>query len=76
MNILNDEGFQRQKDCLGDSVKKYLAAGDKESAHRLVSLSHEEYCRIPNEYWRALWLSTLNTSIEMLRRHGIDFKTR
>src|SRR5438046_4051717 len=28
MNILNDERFERQKDVIGGSVQKYLAAGD------------------------------------------------
>ena len=32
MNVLYDERFQRQKDCLADSVQKYLAAGEKENA--------------------------------------------
>ena len=71
MNILQDDRFELQKDCLGNSVKKYLTAGDKESARRLVALSFEDYCRIPNEYWRMRWLSTLNTPIEMLRQQGV-----
>jgi hypothetical protein len=74
MNIWRHERFERQKGVLGDSVTKYLAAGDKESARRLVVLAHEEYSKIHNEYWRALWLSTLNTSVEMLRQHGIECK--
>lgn len=73
MNILQDERFERQKDCLAESVQKYLAAGDKESARRLVTLSFEEYSRIPNQYFRFLWLSTLSVAIEMLRQHGIPF---
>jgi hypothetical protein len=71
MNILQDERFERQKDCLGDSVQKYLAAGQKENAHRLVDTTFEEYRRISNPYWRSRWLSTLEAPIEMLERHGI-----
>jgi hypothetical protein len=74
MNILQDERFQRQKDCLAESVQKYLASGEKECAKRLVSLSFEEYSRIPNEYWRLQWISTLSIAIEMLRQNGVSFK--
>src|SRR5438552_15036471 len=43
MNILQDENFERQKDCLSDSVHKYLAVGDTEGARKLVIQSHQEY---------------------------------
>src|SRR2546429_9509422 len=68
MNILNDERFERQKDCLSESVQKALAAGDVEGARRLVAFSYEEYNRITHEYWKPLWLSTLEAPLEMLRQ--------
>src|SRR5947209_13362853 len=59
LDLLQDERFQRQKDCLSDSVLKYLAAGELENARRVVLNAFEEYRRIPTLYWRNLWLSTL-----------------
>ena len=70
MNVLHDERFQRQKDCIADSVQKYLAAGEKDNARRVLALAFEEYHRIPSKYWRDLWLSTLEPGLEMLRQHG------
>src|SRR5207244_4373043 len=61
------ERFERQKDVLGDSVQKYLSFGDVESARRVVTLSFQEYSRIQQPYWKSLWLSTLDTPIDMLR---------
>ena len=74
MNVLQDERFEHQKDCLAESTEKYLATGNVDGARRLVTLSHEEYSRIPNEYWRRKWLSTLDGPIEMLKRRGINIK--
>src|SRR5205823_8870175 len=74
MNILNDERFERQKDCLSESVQKALAAGDVEGARRLVAFSYEEYNRITHEYWKPLWLSTLEAPLEMLRQRGVNLK--
>jgi hypothetical protein len=74
MNILQDERFERQKDCLADSIQKNLAAGEKENARRLVDSSFEEYRRIPNPYWRSRWLSTLDAPIQMLEQHGVSCK--
>jgi hypothetical protein len=71
MNVLHDERFQRQKDCLADSVQKYLAAGEKENARRALALTSEEYNRITSKYWRDLWLSTLEPGLEMLRQHEV-----
>ena len=70
MNVLHHERFHRQKDCLADSVQKYLAAGEKDNARRVLALASEEYHRIPSKYWRDLWLSTLEPGLEMLRQHG------
>jgi hypothetical protein len=64
MNILQDENFERQKDCLGESVQKYIADGNIEGARRLVIQSQEDYQQIYNEYWRAKWLSTLAPAVE------------
>jgi hypothetical protein len=72
MNILQDENFERQKDCLSVSVQKYLAVGNVEGARRLVVQSHEEYRKISNEYWRTKWLSTLESAIETLGQQGIQ----
>ena len=74
MNILNDERFERQKDVLGESVQKYLTAGDVESARRVVTLSFQEYSRIQHPYWKPLWLSTLEAPLEMLRQRGVNLK--
>ena len=74
MNILQDERFERQKDVLGGSVQKYLAAGDVESARRVVTLSFQEYSRIQHPYWKPLWLSTLEAPLEMLRQRGVNLK--
>ena len=74
MNILNDERFERQKDVIGGSVQKYLAAGDVESARRVVTLSFQEYSRIQHPYWKPLWLSTLQAPLEMLRQRGVNLK--
>ncbi len=74
MNILNDERFERQKDVIGGSVQKYLAAGDVESARRVVTLSFQEYSRIQHPYWKPLWLSTLEAPLEMLRQRGVNLK--
>ena len=74
MNILQDERFERQKDVLGGSVQKYLAAGDVESARRVVTLSLQEYSRIQHPYWKPLWLSTLEAPLEMLRQRGVNLK--
>jgi hypothetical protein len=73
INILHYERFQRQKDCLGISVQKYLSAGQKENARQLIAFAYEEYSRIPYTYWRRLWLSTLEPAIAMLQKHGIRF---
>src|SRR5437667_12584154 len=45
--------------------------GDVESARRVVTLSFQEYSRIQQPYWKSLWLSTLDTPIDMLRRRGV-----
>ncbi len=74
MNILNDERFERQKDVLGESVQKYLTAGDVESARRVVTLSFQEYSRIQHAYWKPRWLSTLEPAIEMLCNRGVNLK--
>jgi hypothetical protein len=74
MAILMHECFKCQKDCLADSVSKYLARGDKEGARRVVKLSLEEYQRISHEYFRDLWMSTLHTPLEMLRQRGVEIK--
>ena len=74
MNILNDERFERQKDVIGGSVQKYLAAGDVESARRVVTLSFQEYSRIQHPYWKPLWLSTLEAPLEMLRQREVNLK--
>jgi hypothetical protein len=74
MNILQDERFERQKDCLADSVQKYLAAGENENARRVVDTAAEDYRRIQNPYWRSRWLSTLDSAIQMLQQHGIHTK--
>jgi len=76
MNILQDERFERQKDVLGESVQKYLAAGDVESARRVVTLSFQEYSRIQQPYWKSLWLSTLDTPIDMLRQRGVNINVK
>ena len=76
MNILNDERFERQKDVIGGSVQKYLAAGDVESARRVVTLSLQEYSRIQQPYWKSLWLSTLDTPIDMLRQRGVNINVK
>ena len=36
INILQDDRFERQQDCLAESIQKYLAAGEKENARRLL----------------------------------------
>jgi hypothetical protein len=74
MNILQDERFERQKDCLSESVQKELATGDVEGARRLVAFSYEEYSRITHEYWGPRWLSTLEAPLEMLRQRGMNIK--
>jgi len=74
MNILQDENFERQKDCLGDSIQKYLAARNIEGARRLVVQAYEEYRKISSEYWREKWLSTLESAVEMLRQQGIPLE--
>jgi hypothetical protein len=74
MNILQDENFERQKDCLGTSVQKYLAAGNTDSARRLVLQANEEYQNIANEYWRTKWLSTIEPAVEILGTKGIDLR--
>jgi len=71
MNIFYDERFEEQKDCLGISVQKYLAAGDLEAARRAVTLCYDDYSRIACEYCRERWLSTLNESIDLLQRRGV-----
>src|SRR5438034_1616363 len=71
MNVLHHERFHRQKDCLADSVQKYLAAGEKEKARRVITVAAEEYGRITSKYWRELWLSTIAPAVEMLQQHGI-----
>jgi len=76
MNILNDERFERQKDVISGSVQKYLAAGDVESARRVVTLSLQEYSRIQQPYWKSLWLSTLDTPIDMLRQRGVNINVK
>src|SRR5437660_156797 len=76
MNILNDERFERQKDIIGVSVQKYLAAGNIEAARKLVMLSYEEYRRIPTEYWRTRWLSTLEPAVDLLRQRGVNLNLR
>ena len=74
MNVLQDERFERQKDCAADSVQKWLAAGNIEAARKLVMLSYEEYRRIPTEYWRTRWLSTLEPAVDLLRQCGVNLK--
>jgi len=76
MNVLQDERFERQKDCLAESTSKYLAGGDVDGARRLVTLSYEEYSRIPNQYWRARWLSTVEPAIDLLRQRGVNINLR
>src|SRR5438552_13235876 len=76
MNILQNERFERQKDVLGESVQKYLAAGDVESARRVVTLSFQEYSGIQQPYWKSLWLSTLDTPIDMLRQRGVNINVK
>jgi hypothetical protein len=71
LNILQAERFERQKDCLAVSVEKELAAGNRESARRLVIFSFEDYCAINNPYWKTMWLSTLSVPLETLRQHGL-----
>jgi hypothetical protein len=71
MDILQDERYERAKDCLALSVQKYLAAGELDNARRLVTASFEEYRRIPIPYWQARWISTLVPAIEMLRQRGV-----
>jgi len=51
-----------------------LAAGDVESARRVVTLSFQEYSRIQHPYWKPLWLSTLEAPLEMLRQRGVNLK--
>ena len=72
MNILQDERFERQKDVLGESVQKYLAFADVESARRVVKLSFQEYSRIQHPFWKPRWLSTLDAPIDMLRQQGVN----
>jgi len=74
MNILQAERFERQKDCAADSVQKWLAAGNIEAARKVVMLSYEEYRRIPTEYWRTRWLSTLEPAVDLLRQCGVNLK--
>jgi hypothetical protein len=74
MNILQDENFERQKDCCAIAVQKYLATNNTEAARRLVIQSYEEYRKIPNEYWKMKWLSTLEDAIEMLKQKGVDLE--
>jgi len=74
MNILQDENFERQKDSLGTSVEKYLAAGNADAARRLVVQANEDYQNITNEYWRTKWLSTIEPAIEILSAKGIDLR--
>ena len=74
MNILQDENFERQKDCLEVSVQKFLANRNSDAARTLIMHSHEEYRKIPNEYWRNKWLSTLDRAVEMLGQQGIHLK--
>lgn len=74
MNILQDENFERQKDCLGTSVQKYLRAGNTDAARRLVLQANEDYQNIANEYWRTKWLSTIEPAVEMLSAKGVDLK--
>src|SRR5438132_754636 len=76
MNILQAERFERQKDCAADSVQKWLAAGNIEAARKLVMLSYEEYRRIPTEYWRTRWLSTLEPAVDLLRQRGVNLNLR
>jgi hypothetical protein len=71
MNMLRHEGLERQKECLDVSVQKYLATGNIECARKLLVQSYEEYSRIRSEYWRQVWLSTLEDAAEMLRYHGV-----
>ena len=71
--VLHLEVFERQQECLTDSIQKSLSAGNVEAARRLVQNCFEEYNRIPVSFWRDLWLSTLMSPIEMLRRHGVIF---
>jgi hypothetical protein len=70
-NILHDERFQAQKDCLAESVQKYLARGENDLARRIVTITFEDYSQIGVKYWRNLWLSTLQSAIEMLEQRGI-----
>jgi hypothetical protein len=76
MDIFYDERFQEQKDCLGISVHKYLAAENLEAARRTVTLCHDDYSRIACEYWRERWLSTLKESIDLLQRRGVRITPR
>ena len=76
MNILQDERFERQKNVLGESVQKYLAAGDVESARRVVTPSFQEYSRIQQPYWKSLWLSTLEAPLELLRQRGVNINIK
>jgi len=74
MNILQDENFERQKDCLSVSVQKFLAAGNTDAARRLVLQANEDYQNIANEYWRTKWLSTIEPAVEILGAKGIDLR--
>ena len=71
MNVLQDDQFERQKDCLGISVHKYLTAGKVEAARRIVNRCLEEYSGITCEYWRTRWLSTLAEPMHQLEQLGI-----
>ncbi len=72
-NILEENRFERQKDCLADSVQKLLAAGEVDNAKRIVRISLDEYKRIQNPFWRERWLLTVEAAAEVLRSHGVAF---
>lgn len=76
MNIFYDERFEKQKDCLGISIQKYLATGNMEAARRTVTLCYDDYSRIVCEYWKEQWLSTLKESIDLLQRRGVRITPR
>ena len=71
LNTLQYERLQRQRDIVAESVQKYLARGEHELARRTVSLAYEDYRSIAVEYWRDLWLATLEPAVEMFKQHGI-----
>jgi hypothetical protein len=45
MDVLQDERFERQRDCCAESVQKLLASGDKETARSSVFLVLTTCCK-------------------------------